>query len=178
MGAERPGTIVWLTGLSGAGKSTLADALHRRLRELAISAHVLDGDRIREGLSSDLGFSPADRAENVRRTAHLAALLADAGVLAIACLISPLRADRAQAREIAEHAGHRFVEVYVNTPLEECERRDPKGLYARARRGDLPEFTGISAPYEPPEAPELELRTAEAGPEGLVALVLARLDLA
>ena len=168
-----PGTVVWLTGLSGSGKSTLAATLRLRLRELGIPAHILDGDHIRQGLSSDLGFSPAARSENVRRAAHVGVLLAEAGLVAIASLISPLRSDRDQARAIAERAGHRFLEVFVSTPLEECERRDVKGLYARARRGELREFTGISAPYEPPPAPDLVVSPGDSGIEELLACVLA-----
>lgn len=152
------GATVWLTGLPASGKSTIAAELEERLATVRRAAYLLDGDNLRHGLNSDLGFGPADRAENARRVAHLARLFADAGTIAIASLISPYAADREFARRIHEDDGIEFVEVFVNTPLSECERRDPKGLYARARRGELQQFTGIDAPYETPRAPELELR--------------------
>jgi adenylylsulfate kinase len=148
---------VWLTGLSGAGKSTMAAELERRLWHQGRRAFVLDGDRMRQGLCSDLGFSPADRKENIRRIAEVARLFAEAGLICIVAFISPYRADRARARSLLPTG--RFIEVYLSAPLEVCERRDPKGLYARARAGLVKEFTGVSAPYEPPLEPELELRT-------------------
>ncbi|MBF0374874.1 MAG: adenylyl-sulfate kinase, partial [Alphaproteobacteria bacterium] len=148
--------VLWLTGLSGAGKSTLAMALERRLFERGWQVAVLDGDNLRHGLSADLGFSPTDRAENIRRVGEVAALFARAGVLVVTAFISPYRADRARARAIA---GDLFHEVWVKADLATCEGRDPKGLYARARAGRIPEFTGISAPYETPERPELVLET-------------------
>ena len=151
------GATVWLTGLSGSGKSTIAVRVERRLLELGRPAYLLDGDNLRHGLNAGLGFSADDRVENVRRVAEVARLFADAGVVALVPLISPYAAGRAHARRIHEEVGLDFVEVWVSTPLEECERRDPKGLYARARRGEIPEFTGITSPYEPPEAPDLEL---------------------
>jgi bifunctional enzyme CysN/CysC len=148
----RRGAVVWFTGLSGAGKTTMAVALERSLLTQGRPAFVLDGDRTRTGLTEDLGFSPDDRRENVRRAAHVARLLAESGVIALAALISPFRADRAMARRIVEDDGSAiaFVEVHVSTPLEICERRDPKGLYARARAGDIPDFTGVSGPFETP----------------------------
>ncbi len=159
--AERPqrppARAVWLTGLSGAGKTTLAHALEASLQRDGLRACVLDGDRLRAGLSSDLGFSDADRAESIRRAAHVARLFVDAGMVAIVALISPFRAERAAARAL--FAPGDFIEVYVNVPLAVAEERDPKGLYRRARSGALPRFTGIDSPYEPPEAPVLELRT-------------------
>jgi len=157
-----PGATVWLTGLSGSGKSTIAAELERLLVASGRPAYVLDGDNIRHGLTSDLGFSDGDRRENIRRVGEVARLFADAGVVAIVPLISPFRAER--ERVAAEHraVGLRFVEVFVDVPLEECERRDPKGLYARARRGEVREMTGIDSPYEPPTAPEL---TFGRGPE-------------
>jgi bifunctional enzyme CysN/CysC len=151
------GATVWFTGLPASGKSTIAAALEARLVEAGIAAYRLDGDNLRHGLNADLGFSPQERAENVRRTAHAARLLADAGVIALVALVSPYAADRASARAIHDEAGLPFLEVFVNTPLAECERRDPKGLYARARAGELCGFTGVDAPYEPPPAPDLEL---------------------
>jgi adenylylsulfate kinase len=149
------GAVVWLTGLSGSGKSTIAYALESRLTRAGRLACVLDGDNLRHGLNSDLGFSDDDRRENVRRAGEVAALLAGCGAIAIASLISPFRADRERARRCAPEG--RFFEVFVNTPLAICEQRDTKGLYAKARAGELSEFTGISSPYEPPETPELLL---------------------
>ncbi|HSD78807.1 MAG TPA: adenylyl-sulfate kinase, partial [Solirubrobacteraceae bacterium] len=151
------GATIWFTGLPASGKSTIAGALERHLVELGRPAYRLDGDNLRHGLNGNLGFDPADRAENVRRTAHAARLLADAGVIVLVSLVSPYAADRALARRVHEEDELPFLEVFVNTPLELCERRDPKGLYARARRGDLSGMTGIGDPYEPPAQPELEL---------------------
>lgn len=146
---------LWLTGLSGAGKSTLASALRGALVERGVPVSVLDGDVLRAGLCSDLGFSQADRSENIRRVAEVARLLNDAGVVVVAALISPFAADRALARARVGNA--RFIEVHISTTLAVCEERDPKGLYRRARAGELPDFTGISSPYETPAAPELAL---------------------
>ena len=152
-----PGCVVWLTGLSGAGKSTIATELERELFNMHKQAYVLDGDNIRHGLCSDLGFSPHDRKENIRRVGEVAKLFADAGVICVTAFISPYRSERDLAREIMGHG--KFIEVYVNAPIEICEQRDPKGLYAKARANELKEFTGISAPYEPPMQAEMELRT-------------------
>ena len=157
-----PGATVWFTGLPSSGKSTVAAAVEARLLSEGLAAYVLDGDNLRHGLNGDLGFSAEDRAENVRRTAEAAALMADAGVVALASLVSPYRADRAVAREVHESKGLQFLEVWVSTPLAECERRDTKGLYARARAGEIPNFTGIGQPYEEPESPDLEVRLGEA----------------
>jgi adenylyl-sulfate kinase len=153
------GCIVWMTGLSGSGKSTLAQALEQRLLSSGILSAVLDGDVLRTGLSRNLGFTPDDRSENLRRATELAIHLADAGVVVIAALISPYRADRAMAAERAKERGVPFAEVFVNAPLAECERRDPKQLYKKARAGEIKQFTGIDAPYEAPLSPDLELRT-------------------
>jgi adenylyl-sulfate kinase len=150
-----PGAAVWMTGLPASGKSTVAAAVEARLVGEGRPAYVLDGDNLRHGLNGDLGFSPEDRAENVRRTAEVAALLADAGVVVLVALVSPYRADRAAARAVHERLDLRFLEVHVATSLEECERRDPKGLYARARAGELQHLTGVDDPYEPPEAPDV-----------------------
>jgi len=150
------GCVVWLTGLSGSGKSTVAHRLERRLVDQGHLAYVLDGDNLRHGLCGDLGFSPADRVENIRRAGEAAALLADAGVIVLASFISPYRSDRERARRAAPEAFH---EVYIHASLEVCEQRDPKGLYARARSGEIPEFTGISSPYEAPESAQLTIRT-------------------
>jgi bifunctional enzyme CysN/CysC len=155
------GATLWFTGLPSSGKSTVAAALEERLVAAGIHAYRLDGDNLRHGLNADLGFSAADRAENVRRTAHAARLLADAGVVAIPSLVSPYRADREVARRLHEEAGIAFFEVFVDTPLEECERRDPKGLYARARAGEIKGFTGIDDPYEAPEAPDVRLEPSD-----------------
>src|SRR4029079_16991230 len=149
--------VVWLTGLSGAGKSTIATELERELFSLGKFAYVLDGDNIRHGLGSDLGFSPKDRTENIRRVGEVAKLFADAGVICVTAFISPYRADRDLVRKIIPR--DRFIEVFVNAPLDVCEQRDPKGLYAKARAKEIKEFTGISAPYEQPLKPELEVHT-------------------
>jgi len=151
------GCVVWLTGLSSAGKSTIATELERELFNLGRHVYVLDGDNIRHGLGADLGFSPKDRTENIRRIGEVAKLFSDAGVVCITAFISPYREDRDLVRKILFPG--RFVEVFVNAPLEVCEQRDPKGLYAKARANEIKEFTGISAPYEPPLSPEVELRT-------------------
>jgi adenylyl-sulfate kinase len=148
------GGVLWLTGLSGAGKSTLATAVHRSLTARGISSYVLDGDRLRMGLNRDLGFSESDRIENVRRVGEIAALFADAGLVAIVALISPYAEAREQARRAA---GEQFHEVYIKASVETCAARDPKGLYKRARSGELVQFTGISAPYEIPAQPELTI---------------------
>ena len=157
------GATAWLTGLSGSGKSTVAVALERLLVAGARPAYRLDGDNLRHGLNADLGFSTADRNENVRRAGEVAALFADAGVVAIVPLISPYRSGRDGARAAHQRLGLRFVEVFVDTPIEECERRDPKGLYARARAGEITGFTGVDDPYEAPLAPDLVL-TPDDGP--------------
>jgi bifunctional enzyme CysN/CysC len=153
------GCIIWMTGLSGSGKSTLAQALEQRLLNSGILSAILDGDVLRTGLSRNLGFTADDRSENLRRAAELAIHLADAGVVVIAALISPFRADRDMAAERAKERDIPFAEIYINAPLSECERRDPKQLYKKARAGEIKQFTGIDSPYEPPLAPDLELRT-------------------
>ena len=150
---------LWLTGLSGSGKSTLCRAIERRLVELGVNAYVLDGDNLRVGLCADLGFEPTDRSENIRRVGEVARLFNDAGVIVLTAFISPYRSDRAGVRETM--AEGQFVEVHVDTPLEVCEARDVKGLYARARAGEISDFTGISAPYEAPETPEIRLPAGE-----------------
>lgn len=152
------GGVIWMTGLSSSGKTTLAMALERHLFDLGWQVFALDGDNLRHGLSGDLGFSPEDRAENIRRAAEAAKLLAETGSLVIASFITPLSADRRVARDII---GGGFYEVFVDADLATCESRDPKGLYARARAGEIPDFTGISAPYETPEEPALHLDTAK-----------------
>ncbi|HTW14377.1 MAG TPA: adenylyl-sulfate kinase [Nocardioides sp.] len=161
------GMTLWLTGLSGSGKSTIAVEAERLLTSSGRAAYLLDGDNLRHGLNADLGFSAADRAESVRRTGEVAKLLADAGQVAVVSLVSPDRAARDRVRRAHEAAGLRFVEVFVDTPLEVCESRDPKGLYARARAGEIPDFTGVDAPYEAPEDPEVRLATADGSVEDL-----------
>jgi bifunctional enzyme CysN/CysC len=153
------GCVIWLTGLSGAGKSTIATELERELFNMGKQSYVLDGDNIRHGLCSDLAFTPQDRKENIRRVGEVAKLLADAGLICITAFISPYRGDRELVREMLLDG--QFIEVHVNAPLEVCEERDPKGLYAKARANEIREFTGISAPYEPPPHPEIELQTNE-----------------
>ena len=168
------GATVWLTGLSGSGKSTLADAVAQRLLDDGRPAYVLDGDNLRHGLNADLGFSAADRAENVRRVGEVARLMADAGLVVLAPVISPYRADRDRVRAAHDAAGLRFLEVFVDTPLELCERRDPKGLYAKARAGELTGMTGIDDPYEPPLTPDLRIEPAPLADQA--ALVVATLQ--
>ncbi len=155
------GATIWMTGLPASGKSTVAAAVEARLVGEGRPAYVLDGDNLRHGLNGDLGFSAEDRAENVRRTAEVSALLADAGVVVVVALVSPYRADRAAARAVHEQRELPFLEVHVATSLEECERRDPKGLYARARAGELQHLTGVDDPYEPPDAPDVVVTGGE-----------------
>lgn len=161
---------IWLTGLSGAGKSTLANYLEQALSVRGKHTYVLDGDNVRHGLNHDLGFTAADRVENIRRVAEVARLMVDAGLIVIVSLISPFRAERLMARGLFEQG--EFIEVHVDTPLAVCEARDVKGLYARARQGHIRHFTGIDSPYEAPEAPEVRLQTAEMSPELCVAKIL------
>lgn len=164
------GAVVWLTGLSASGKSTLAMALEEKLLALGYACYTLDGDNIRHGLNANLGFSPEDRAENIRRVGEVASLFADAGLICITAFISPYRQDRFLARQAARRAS--FHEVHVAADLSTCEARDPKGLYRKARAGELHDFTGIDAPYEAPEAPELTIDTGrESVAESLARLV-------
>jgi bifunctional enzyme CysN/CysC len=167
------GGVLWFTGLSGSGKSTLALALEARLFAKGYHVYVLDGDNIRDGLNANLGFSPADRAENIRRVGEVAALFADAGFLVITSFISPYRADRERARRAAPEAFH---EIFIDAPLEVCEARDPKGLYKRARAGEIPEFTGVSSPYEPPEGPELAIHTGQRPVEDCLSELMAYVE--
>jgi adenylylsulfate kinase len=168
------GCVVWLTGLSASGKTTVAQALESSLVKRGIPAFVLDGDSVRRGLCKDLGFSEADRHENIRRVGEVAALMAQAGVIAIAAFISPFKADRDAARSTA--GAGRFIEVFLNTSLAVCEGRDPKNLYKRARTGEIPFFTGISSPYESPETPELALNTAEKTVDECVTTIQGHLE--
>ena len=153
---QRP-MVLWLTGLSGAGKSTIADRLEQNLLAAGKHTYLLDGDNLRHGLNRDLGFSLEDRSENVRRVAEVAKLMADAGLIVIVALISPFRSQRAMARALVREG--EFIEIFIDAPLAVCEARDPKGLYARARQGELSDFTGIDSPYEPPLKPELRIRS-------------------
>ena len=168
------GAMVWLTGLSGSGKSTLAVALERELYRRGHLCRVLDGDNIRTGINNNLGFSADDRRENIRRIAEVAKLFVDTGIITVAAFISPTNNLRALARDII--GADDFLEVYVSTPLAECERRDVKGLYARARRGEIPDFTGISAPFDAPQHPALTLDTTYLSVEDGVARLLALLE--
>lgn len=169
------GATVWLTGLSGSGKSTVAVELERSLVAEGRPAYILDGDNLRHGLNADLGFTDEDRTENVRRVGEVARLLADAGTVALVPVISPFRAGRDRVRQIHAAAGVPFFEVFVDTPIEVCEQRDPKGLYAKARAGELPGFTGIDSPYEAPAAAELVLTPADGTPAEQAAKILALL---
>jgi adenylylsulfate kinase len=168
------GCTVWFTGLSGSGKSTLANLLEKALWERGVRSFVLDGDNVRHGLNKDLGFSPSDRTENIRRIGEVAKLFTEAGVINVTAFISPYRADRDLVRGLMKPGD--FVEVYVSCDLDECERRDPKGLYKKARAGQIPEFTGISAPYEAPLEPELHIDTTRETPEQSLARVLKYLE--
>ncbi len=169
------GCVIWLTGLSGAGKSTIASGLDEQLKRTGRKSFILDGDIMRRGLCSDLKFSQADRRENVRRISEVASLFADAAIICIVALISPYRTDRDAARGII--GSDRFVEVFVNAPLAVCEQRDPKGLYVKARAGQIQEFTGISAPYEAPSAAEVEIWTNRLNAQESVAKILEFLAL-
>ncbi|MEX1007295.1 MAG: adenylyl-sulfate kinase [Acidimicrobiia bacterium] len=170
------GATVWFTGLSGSGKSTIASAVAVDLTRRGVLTYTLDGDNLRHGLNADLGFSADDRTENVRRVAEVARLFADAGVVGLVPLISPYRAGREHARALHEAAGLVFLEVFVDAPLDVCEARDPKGLYAKARAGELTGFTGIDDPYEPPAAPDVVIAADVVPPDAAAALVIARLD--
>lgn len=161
---------IWLTGLSGSGKSTLAFELEKRLFMLGHIAYALDGDNMRHGLNRDLGFSPSDRTENIRRIAEVARLFNNAGIFVVTAFISPYRADRAMARDIIGHG--RFIETHLAAGMEICERRDPKGLYKKARAGEISDFTGVSAPYEAPENPALVVDTGRLGVEESVSGIL------
>ncbi len=175
---DRPsvGATIWLTGLSGSGKSTVAAACEARLVAFDRPAYVLDGDNVRHGLNGDLGFTAADRAENVRRVGHVARLMADAGVVVLVPLISPYRTDRDLVRALHGTADLPFYEIFVDTPIELCEQRDPKGLYAKARAGEITGFTGIDDPYEAPTAPELVLRPDDGDAAAMAARVLELLE--
>lgn len=162
--------VIWFTGLSAAGKSTLANVLSKELHIMQIKNYVLDGDNIRHGLNKNLGFSHDDRKENIRRIGEVAKLFVDAGLIAMAAFISPYREDRSNVRRLLGNG--QFIEVFVKCPVSECERRDPKGIYKRARAGEIKEFTGVSAPYEEPENPEIILKTDEMSLEKCIKTIL------
>lgn len=171
-----PGATVWITGLSGSGKSTIAHRAETLLIEQGRAAYTLDGDNVRHGLNADLGFTAADRAENVRRVGEVARLMADAGLVVFASLISPYRRDRDAVRRAHDAAGIPFYEIHVATPVEICEERDPKGLYVKARAGEITGFTGVDDPYESPESPDLVLDTTDTDAAVLAAELVALLD--
>ena len=170
------GATLWLTGLSGSGKSTLAQLIKHALLQRECLAYILDGDTVRNGLNKDLGFSPSDRSENIRRISEVAKILTDAGIMTIVGAISPYETDRAFARQLHDTAQLPFIEIFVDAPLKICEKRDPKGLYKKARTGQIPDFTGISAPYEVPSQPEITIRTAQCSPNEGATQVMAYLE--
>jgi len=169
------GCVLWFTGLSGSGKSTLANAVEELLFNSGAKTYLLDGDNVRHGLNKDLGFTPEDRVENIRRIGEVAKLFADSGTIVCVAFISPYRADRAAARKITEEAGLAFLEIFVKCPLEVCESRDPKGLYKKARAGEIKNFTGLDAPYEEPLFCELTVDSSAAPPEVLAKAVAEKL---
>ncbi len=173
---KQKGATIWLTGLSGSGKSTVAFTVEHALVQRGHLAYALDGDNIRHGLNKNLGFSPEDRTENIRRIGEVAKLFADTGVLTLTSFISPYRSDRDLVRKIHDDAGLAFVEIYVEAPLDVCEERDPKGLYKKARAGEIKEFTGISAPYEEPLKAELTINTAECSPQEATVRIIGYLE--
>ena len=170
--AQKP-CVIWFTGLSGGGKSTIANLLEKRLHALGKHTYILDGDNVRHGLNKDLGFTDADRVENIRRVAEVSRLMVDAGLIVMVAFISPFRAERRMARMLFE--GGEFVEVFVDTPLDVAEGRDPKGLYKKARRGELRNFTGVDSPYESPEQPDVRIDTTQLAPEQAIMVLIAEL---
>ena len=168
------GVLIWLTGLPSSGKSTVAFTVEHALVERGRMAYVLDGDNIRHGLNKNLGFSAEDRAENIRRIGEVGKLFADAGAITLSSFVSPYREDRDGVRELMDEGD--FIEVFIDTPLEVCETRDPKGLYKKARTGEIPNFTGISDPYEPPENPELVIYTVDSTPQRATQQIIALLE--
>lgn len=165
--------VIWFTGLSGSGKSTIANALEYRLFQEGIHTYILDGDNVRKGLNKNLSFSPEDRTENIRRIGEVANLMVEAGLVVLSAFVSPYRKDREAIRNIV--GAQNFLEVFVNTPLEECERRDVKGLYAKARAGEIKDFTGVNAPYELPLHPDIEIDTTRTTVEESVSLILNKI---
>lgn len=165
--------LIWFTGLSGSGKSTIANVVEQELWKKGIKTYTLDGDNVRKGLNKDLSFSPEDRTENIRRIAEVANLMVDAGTVVLAAFVSPYKKDRENIKSIVKDTN--FVEIYVNTSVEECERRDVKGLYKKARAGEIKNMTGISAPYEAPEKPDVEIKTEELSIEQAVQLIIKKI---
>ena len=166
--------VLWFTGLSGSGKSTIANLVEKQLHALGRHTMTLDGDNVRHGLNRDLGFTEEDRVENIRRVAEVARLMSDAGLIVLVSFISPFRSERRLARDMMMSG--EFIEVFVDTPLEECARRDPKGLYKKAMSGNLANFTGISSPYEAPEQPDIHLKTVDESADALATAVVERLN--
>ncbi len=166
--------LLWFTGLSGSGKSTIANAVEKALFEKNIHTYTLDGDNVRNGLNNNLTFSPEDRTENIRRIAEVSNLFIEAGIVVLAAFVSPYKKDREMVREVVKDAN--FVEIFVETPLEICEKRDVKGLYAKARAGEIQDFTGINAPYETPSSPDIRIDTTKTTVEGAVAIVLKYIE--
>ncbi len=161
--------VIWFTGLSGSGKSTVANALEKTLLEKGFHTYILDGDNVRNGLNNNLTFSPEDRTENIRRIAQVAKLMVDAGLIVLSAFVSPYRRDRENVKNIV--GKENFVEVFVNTPIQECEKRDVKGLYAKARAGEIKDFTGVNAPYEAPQNPDVEIDTSKSSIEDSVSII-------
>lgn len=170
---EHKPLLIWFTGLSGSGKSTIANALEETLFKRGIHTYLLDGDNVRKGINSNLSFTPEDRAENIRRIAEISNLMIDAGLVVLASFVSPYREDRENVKRIVGYAN--FVEIFVNTPIEECERRDVKGLYEKARKGEIENFTGVNAPYEIPLAPDIEIDTTKMNVEEIVNKILEQI---
>ena len=167
--------MFWFTGLSGSGKSTIANALEKELHARGIRTYILDGDNVRHGLNCDLGFTDADRVENIRRIGEVAKLMVDAGIVVLTAFISPFRAEREMVRCLFEN--DEFVEIFIDTPLDVAEARDPKGLYKKARQGEIPNFTGIGSPYEAPETPDIHIHTESESVQHIVTRLLRELDL-
>lgn len=165
--------LIWFTGLSGSGKSTIANELEKALIKKEVHSYLLDGDNVRKGLNNNLSFSPEDRTENIRRIGEVANLMIDAGLVVLASFVSPYREDRENVKRIVGYEN--FIEVFVNTPIEECERRDVKGLYAKARAGEIENFTGVNAPYEAPMAPDIEIDTTRISVDGAVSVILKKI---
>lgn len=166
--------LIWFTGLSGSGKSTIANALEKELYKKEIRTYSLDGDNIRNGINNDLSFSPKDRTENIRRIAEISNLFIDAGIVVLSAFVSPYRKDRKNIKNIVGNSN--FVEIFINTSIEECERRDVKGLYKKARKGEILNFTGISAPYEPPINPDIEIKTEELSIDEAVKIIIKKIS--